>query len=366
METKELEEALKNAELFFQSGNLERLKNIPEEFLKPKEDINEITGIVNKCIKKTFDKKCMYPGCTDDSIGSHSVQKALLSLVSKDNNVVEFSTVVQFKLNGSIKTNVDLINIKKASVFQGFCNQHDTKIFLPIETSDIEINNTEQQFLFLFRSLYKEFHDLRESFNLTREMWLKLSPILLRNESENEFQILYFLSEYYKTTCSYKWLENLKSEIDDDYKNKNFCNTYKFDCLELNDFIPVFGTTFFDVQAAREDLFYEKNIVYDLPLYFSMTLLPNKNKDKLLLFYAYRKDQEKELKPFINRISNTNINELKLFISDTILRNSSNFYIGPDYWNRFSKETKDKIIFFFDKTIRDKKFDTSFGINLWQ
>lgn len=47
---------------------------------------------------------------------------------------------------------------KKASTFTGFCNDHDTKIFHPIDIKPLDLCDVEQLFLIAYRSATRELH----------------------------------------------------------------------------------------------------------------------------------------------------------------------------------------------------------------
>jgi hypothetical protein len=70
---------------------------------------------------------------------------------------------------------------KVATTFTGFCGHHDTTIFNPIENFDYEKGNKEQDFLFAYRALAKEYHSKKSVGNIYRHMLT-----LLREERYEE------------------------------------------------------------------------------------------------------------------------------------------------------------------------------------
>ncbi|MBN2377185.1 MAG: SEC-C domain-containing protein [Sedimentisphaerales bacterium] len=86
--------------------------------------------------KKFSDKKyCMHPeandeNCKGDICKAHSVQRALLDKIAENSHVFGWNLDM---LENTSDSKPRSIGINEASIFTGFCNYHDTKIFEPIE-----------------------------------------------------------------------------------------------------------------------------------------------------------------------------------------------------------------------------------------
>lgn len=105
---------------------------------------------------------CLHPQassstCSPKVISSHTVQRnGGLSAIAEDGHV--FSTKKAFfnieKNDGEIVPT--RIGLKEASTFPGFCNKHDTSMFLPAEGPN-SILNEESAFLLSYRALAYEY-----------------------------------------------------------------------------------------------------------------------------------------------------------------------------------------------------------------
>lgn len=106
-------------------------------------------------IKKRF-SRCLEStwSCENASINSHSVQNATaLSLIEEAGHVIEM------RMNFSAqppRPELRSIGRNDASTFPGFCQQHDTEIFKPIDTKPLDIEDEEQLFLLAYRSVSRE------------------------------------------------------------------------------------------------------------------------------------------------------------------------------------------------------------------
>ncbi|MFL9992389.1 hypothetical protein PQR34_14345 [Paraburkholderia sediminicola] len=105
---------------------------------------------------------CLHPSasaetCSPKVIGSHTVQRnGGLSAIAEDNHVLS----TKKGLLSLEKNDGDIvparIGLKDASTFPGFCNKHDTSMFLPAEGQDAALNK-ETAFLLSFRALAYEY-----------------------------------------------------------------------------------------------------------------------------------------------------------------------------------------------------------------
>jgi hypothetical protein len=78
--------------------------------------------------------------CKNFAIKSHSLQRrGPLSRIAEDNHVIKVGQELRAAPIGK-RSNFEKVGLKKASTFAGFCANHDTEIFKPIEDGDFELN----------------------------------------------------------------------------------------------------------------------------------------------------------------------------------------------------------------------------------
>jgi hypothetical protein len=113
---------------------------------------------------------CQAFDCTKPSIRSHSQTKSLLKKISENDKVYALNRDY-FKF---FKYPLGLININQASLFKGFCSEHDNDMFLSIDTEPHNPIENKEIFLYFFRTICfelfnKELHYKRNLFT-TREI----------------------------------------------------------------------------------------------------------------------------------------------------------------------------------------------------
>jgi hypothetical protein len=337
------------------------LTKIPSEYLISKEKMGELTKHVYSQLNKKESHKCLFPGCNNDAISSHSIQKALLKTISdKKNHVYRFGMDVEFTFDGKIEITVERIGINKASVFFGYCSEHDTNLFLPIESRPLEEYNIEQSFLLLLRSLNKEYFSSKKAYFLLRDSMVPM----LKNFDEYDIRGPYIISKLYLKYCELHWIENLKRSIDAAFQLKKYDFPFtfktKFVCMPC----PIFVSTFFALQGTINNITHDVDITKDLPYYYSLSVLPITNR-KTGIFYAYLSEQEEQIKDFLLCFEEKNIDKLQIFLTDTILRNSENFYISSEHFEKMDKVKLDIMKDFFCHTIANRNYQNRDFINMF-
>ena len=352
---------------FIQSNNImhsqkeDFFRHIPKELLRPESEINELTSKVYKVVKSKHSFHCLYPGCCEKPIKSHSIQKSLLKgITDETNHVLNFSIDAKFNVNGNISVKQNRPGIKDASTFEGFCNKHDTEIFLPIEKVDIDFSNNEHCFLLLYRSVVREYYESRNSYFLFKNFIKEIQPFL---DKKNPIHF-FLIKRCYLQYCEFFQAERMKKILDECYLRKIYNCLFRYKYAIISKELPFFANTYFCVQGYKNGKMKKIDITKDIPYSFSITILPSKG--KTYIFYAYLEKQETDLSDFLKLFETTDEIQLQMFITDTILRNSDNFYISPKYWNNIPEEEQNELLSFFKETIFNREFKISNDYNLFK
>lgn len=353
MDLNEFEQIIKQIK-----ANLSILNNIPEEYLQPKEIRNNLTGAFYSALKPAQKRKCIFSDCSEAAIESHSIQNSLLKRISNSKKqVLHFGfNVSHLELKNAIKP----ISITDASTFLGFCNKHDTEIFLPIEQTNrpILFSDKEQMFLLTYRAICREYVNSKEAANSIKKFFSKVD----NPENLNDYAQVFAIINAYNSYCELHWMENIKKMADCLFKIKVFDDFFKYGYAKIDKEIPLYAESFFAVQGATEDIIYQKDVTKEMPLYCAITVIPKKGITEV--FYSVAKEQEDALKAFLKRFNTTGA-DLECFITDVILRNCDNFYMSEDFWNKIPDCNKKKFMHHFYKTIVDREYDVSNTLNLF-
>jgi hypothetical protein len=116
---------------------------------------NQLKDRLNRTFSKTKEASriCSVPGCTKTAINSHILQKnGILNSISEQNHV---------RLLGHdfFKDNLAFfkrVGVNEAFTFKGFCSEHDSEIFKPIEGDEIDFDDYQNQLLFAYRTVLNE------------------------------------------------------------------------------------------------------------------------------------------------------------------------------------------------------------------
>jgi len=140
-------------------------------------DSSEYHKIYSEIKKQSEIKECFYHNkneCLGKIKNAHSISRSgrldlIKGLVNKNEKVYSLSEISISENN--ISKSVKAIGWgQAASTFFGFCDDHDTKIFLPIE-NDNEFNNSiEHCFLHSYRSFAYSYHLLRKTYKMAENV----------------------------------------------------------------------------------------------------------------------------------------------------------------------------------------------------
>jgi hypothetical protein len=94
-------------------------------------------------------KTCFAEGCSEYAINSHLLQKNIIL-----KRISEKGHLYKVDINPfTLKTRFSKIGINDALTFKGFCSTHDTSIFHPIETKQVDFSNPKSALLLNYRAI---------------------------------------------------------------------------------------------------------------------------------------------------------------------------------------------------------------------
>ncbi len=114
---------------------------------------------------------CLHPaapgGCSGRIVRAHTIQRAGgLSRIAHDGHIYAFETDLMKRLNGEVHAPT-LVGIRKASTFTGFCADHDSATFRPLETQPFS-GTPEQIALLVYRAVCRELYAKQRALDLRR------------------------------------------------------------------------------------------------------------------------------------------------------------------------------------------------------
>lgn len=354
-DVKKFFEIMKNGSLLDENIN-ELRRKCGDSFLKPQDEINKIKRQFYKNLKIKPNINCLHPKsneCSGKPIKSHSLPTSILSKIcDSTNHVFVFEHAIKFLEKPEIQ--VEKIGINKASIFLGLCAKHDSDTFKIIENDQLDINNTEHNFLFAYRAVLKECYVKTHVF----EMFRQLLKQQIKNNQENNFIIELLKSIVFNHWLSLFLITEVKRRFDFTLLTRQYNLFLDFGCRVENESYPILVcSTFTPVYDFSSKLIEDKHEYVDTPLYVFLNIFPYESKTYFL--YATLKNQTKKVASFLEGFYEKERIVFYHNMSDLILKYTENFVISPNYWNRFSAKQQESIIKYFSDTISKKnvKYD---------
>lgn len=308
-------------------------------------------------------KECFHKDeeCDRGIIRAHSIQnKRILINVADNGRVLMFDE--EMNDNSKLGFKMEQIGRASATTFKGFCGEHDSKIFSPIEHKDYCIGDREQEFLFAYRTFAKEYHAEKSVVNAMEKLaeyiykgefekiskgFSKKSPM---SEGERLLKFANVQNHLMGLKATLDRMEIYKGEMNQLLDTADFTNIVT-NVIEFHEeyHIAVSAMSFIELDIHN-------NVINDLTDFSSelaplfVTVFPQKGKTYVLLSYL-KKHQEKY--GFIKKqILDQDIEEQKVIISNLIVFYFENFAISPRLWGKISTEMQKKICEYHKEAIK--------------
>lgn len=317
---------------------------------------------IKKFYKDSFLKECFHEDedCSSNIIKAHSIQNnRILNKISENGEVLMFGDNNGNSLNFSMQG----IGRKRATTFTGFCGKHDTNLFMPIERESYQIGNKEQEFLFAYRALAKEYHTKVTVGDMYREMrrclineeYDKLNDFFSKKKPTLEYigALATMFNEFLVgNEDAEKRLEIYKKRMNDSLDNSNFDEVIT-EVIELDEeyHIAVSSMTFIEKDLKGNVINQIENLEATLAPLF-ITVFPQEGKTYILLSYFER--NKKRYKFIREQILTESINKQKIIISNLIVAYLENWAVSPIKWRGLSQKTKEKINKYYVNTMNEK------------
>ncbi|MGE7874802.1 hypothetical protein [Bacillus paramycoides] len=323
---------------------------------------DNIFANLEKIKKDCFLKECFHQNesCSDKIIKAHSIQNnRILNKISENGEVLMIGGGSDNSSN--FKTSMQRKGRKIATTFTGFCGRHDNDLFIPIEEKNYQLGNKEQEFLFAYRALAKEYHTKMTVGDMYRKMrqyimageYHRLSNIFDENNQPDIDHIQYMAKAVTDTLIGHEdaeaRLQLFRERMNKDLDNANF-NEIVTEVIELDEEYHIAASS---ITFIERDL--DNKVVNDLadlnaqlaPLF--VTIFPQDGKTYILLSYFER--NKRKYKFIREQILTQSIKMQKVIISNLIVAYFENWAISPIKWNKLGTKMQSKIHRYYVKTI---------------
>lgn len=268
-------------------------------------------------------KRCLFPGCTSDNIiKCHVFQNnGVLTQISDKGDVY------MPKMRGNdMVPRITKFGRKMATVFTGFCGEHDKKVFQPIEDKNWKANS-ETAFLFFYRTFASQMQAKQE--------YVKRSDLLAKDldRSLNKNEVV---SGYMMAVDDFKRDKRLV----DDYliKHERVPINYIFWTIHqpIKFAFSGFTTPYYDfggheIQTVRADV--NRHIF--------ITVLPHGN--EAIAIITWLKVDDRKVRGYISGLRKLTLAQRKQYLSNIAISTTDDLVLSPSIVNQLSQPQRSLI-----------------------
>ena len=227
---------------------------------------------------------------------------------------------------------------KHASIFKGFCNKHDTKVFASIEKHAYTMSK-KQNFLFAYRAFVYEYSKRLEDCcffseiknDVINETNLKIPETMSKLLEEQLY------TQKLKITDLGPYFDKFSAELRKKDPNYNTLQT------------EIFTIPFFSLLAASATFC----VVYDLHgnlindiqnskiHYVFFNLFPQE--DKTYAIFSYFKSSASIYEPFFKQMKSSSNNKIQNIISNLAICYTNNLFVSPKKYESLTESEEEKI-----------------------
>jgi hypothetical protein len=314
---------------------------------KDKKIGEKIIAAINRNVR-AIQWDCLIEECSEKAINSHILQKnGVLNNIASNGHIYEIKPIDVFKWNGRSFGSITAfkkIGLNQAHSYRTLCNQHDTDLFLPIETHPLDFNNYQINLLFAFRTLLSMIR--KEEIVKERETRIVNSATIKSNpnaESALKYsqQNLVVIEELLKSKID----EFRKFKIDLESENKNF----EFISLSY----PLKEVYASSIHLSPNQL----ETIY-------INIFPYDGESKILIIYPVN-STDKWTHEYLDSWTSLSEDELEKRLSTHLIMQCENWGISENiYENLTDKKQKELIKISQDNLFNtDTKFDLKYRVD---
>ena len=282
--------------------------------------------------------KCLDPTltCEHDAIKAHSVQNAnALSLIGEDNHVYELK---MRNTGGEPVCVFQKVGRNNASTFTGYCQQHDTEIFRPIDTKPLATDDLEQLFLIAYRSVTRELHATMEGAMRVQGAYQNLVATGKDSGTEPSPAAVEATQHFLKAWGVWKYRYKY---FDKDIFRSRFGNI-KHSIFKIENEQPILtASSFFSVDHKPWGKPFAAVIVNVVPT----------SPTETVVIFSYASEHSGKARKYVAPVILAEGQEQKYELSYLLVNRAENFFVSPRVINHWSDEKRKHIETSFFSTV---------------
>jgi hypothetical protein len=288
--------------------------------------------------------RCLAPGmsCTAAAIWAHSLQNAqILDLLVRDGHVKALKHRIE-KTVGPVISFED-VGRNEATTFAGFCAEHDSSIFKPIDVNAFDPNDNEHLFLVTYRAIARELHAQMDGAAKIQGTYEKRVELGIDSGDEPTPAGMTAIEHFMKAYQTYVY----KSSFDDALLSKRFAvvSHHVLAIRHEEPTIAVSSHLSLDGMSRNNDW-----------VRVTLNILPLDSKESAAIF-SYLPCDADLVRSGLDRIFSSEGVYQKYLLSKLILNNCENFVVSPAYFDQWSAAKRRAITDYFAETLTTGKLD---------
>lgn len=278
--------------------------------------------------------------CDQPAIRAHSIQnRQTITLLEQDNHV--FAWQPRFSQDGP-DIALRRIGRNDASTFAGFCNQHDTELFKPLDTKPLDAADREQLVLLAYRGITCELHAIMTGVVQLQSLYTARVERGADSPDSSSPAGQKALEQMLLSWATWRYRH---SYYDEPLLRRSF-DGVEHDVVDLNDQAPCLAaSSFITVRDAplNEDL-----------VGVAINILPVSS-TRTIAAFSYAKKDQGSVRAALDRVLGSGGDVQKYELSKLVLSRISNVLISPRHFGQWSEERRKKIADAFVRTVESQQ-----------
>ncbi len=225
----------------------------------------------------------------------------------------------------------------QATTFTGFCSEHDSAIFRPIEIDAFRPRDPEHLFLVAYRAVARELHALMEGASKIQGAYVKRIDLGLDSGDEPSAAGMVAVDHMLRAHRTYLY----KCHFDEGLAAKRY-DRVLHDVITINHeraSVAVCSLFSLDGLCRNDDW-----------VRVALNVLPGGGNESTVVF-SYLPEDAALVRPVLSPIWTSDGLYQKYLLSKLILNNCENFVVAPAYYDSWSPEKREAITDYFIQTL---------------
>ncbi|MHB1677813.1 MAG: hypothetical protein ACYCSS_09790 [Sulfuriferula sp.] len=304
-------------------------------------------GEIFKQINSSFNR-CFWPKaprCSAKAIRAHSIQNSgVLDLLCENDHVIMPKTGINIDAGPFLK--FEKIGRNKATTFTGLCDEHDCRLFAPIDKRPFDPAETEQLFLLAYRSVLRELHTKMKAAVDVQSQYRRAVELGKFDPDVVDVPMMLATMAISESYSFYRY----KFAFDQIYAN----GTYK-DVLHRIELVENIAPSI-AVSTTYSYIDNMKTLEHrTAPKCVSLNIFPSNS--GVYVIFSYLKGHEKYVIPYLDRIFEATSQYKLYLISKLVLMYCENFVMSPKFFRNIPESAKSAMEEYFMANIFGDKRD---------